>query len=226
MQEADGRGVSSRQDRRFGQSVETRSRLTQAAIGQIRATPVTGVVTTSLPSDTVLPGQYFIESLDPGAFDTTKLIDGTSLGGGLPEAHAVHFANDLEAGVGIEGESRLVEQAVGSGTTGLTSRVEAHSSLANPHQKTTYARCECDSRMRYPCTGLEHEASDAPNRDMRAHPIAIDYDEGSIENIEPPFLDKQNGGAILDGDRTGRCDSRRGGHGGRALRAGHGVTER
>lgn len=53
---------------------------------------------------------------------------------------------------------------------------------------------------------------------MRAHPGPIDDDEGSVQNIEPPLFDEQDGGAILDRDGARRRNSGYGGHGRQILR--------
>ena len=166
----------------------------------------------------MLSSQHLVETLDTRPFDPAELVDGTTLGSGLAESHIVHLTNYFETDIRIERKPRLMKKSVRPSAPRLARGVEADAGLANPHQKTTNSRRERNGRMGDTGARLQHQTRESSYRDMRAHAISVDHDEGAVQDIETSLLDKQDGGAILDRNGVGRHDSRRRRHGDQNLR--------
>ena len=75
MQKADGWGITSRQNGRFGNAVKTGGRRREALIGDVRGVPLLWIVAPPLPFQTILFGQYLVGLAHSGALDAAKLFD-------------------------------------------------------------------------------------------------------------------------------------------------------
>ena len=107
----------------------------------------------------------------------------------------------LSRASGIERETSLMQQAVGTRAARLAGRVKPHTRFAHPYEETPDPGGKGHGRMRYAGARLQHETSQAADRDMCAYPFAIDNDECTVENIDLASLDKQDRGAV--GNRDG-----------------------
>ncbi len=110
-----------------------------------------------------------------------------------------------------------MKEPVGTGASRLAGRIEADPRLANPDQKAADPSRERNPRMRDASARLEHQTGNPAHGNMRSHSGSVDHDERAVQNIEPSFLDEQDGGAILDRDGAGWRDSWRRGHAGQDL---------
>ena len=212
VQKTDRRSITRRQHSRFSQTVQTGSCLTQATIGQVGRLPASRIVPATLPANAVLPSQYLVKTLDARTLYPAKLIDGSALWSRLAETHIVHLAYDPETGSRIKRKARLMKQTVGASATRLPRGVQPDSSLPHPHQKTAHPRGKVDGRMRDTGARLQHQTRESPYRNVGTHSVAINYDEGAVEDIQPPFFNEENRCSILDRNGARRSDTRSYGH--------------
>ena len=105
-----------------------------------------------------------------------------------------------------------MKKAVCPSSTRLACRIEANAGLANPDQKTTDPCGERDGRVGDAGTGLQHQTRDASHRDVRAHSVPVYHNERAVEDVKPPFLNEQDGCAILDRNGVGWRYPRRRSH--------------
>src|SRR5262249_35850186 len=145
----------------------------KATVREVAPVPVGGIVAPRFPGDVVARGQPFIEGSDPHAFDATELFDAPALGRLLPEAELEHLADDLEAGIRIEGEARLVEQAVRAGAARLTGGIEAYACFSHPDEQSSGSGRESRSCMRNPDARLEHQAGDPSDGYVDADAVLV-----------------------------------------------------
>ena len=173
----------------------------------------------------MLTGRNLVETLHARALDATKLIDRPSLRSRLSESQVVHLPDDFETRVRVQCQARLMKQSIGSRSPRLTRGVETNASLAHPDEQAADPCGEGDGCMGGTGARLQHQASKTTDRDVRANAISIHDDEGAVQDIEPPFLDEQDGCTILDRNGARRSNPRRSGHGGQNLPvAGQGPT--
>jgi hypothetical protein len=58
--------------------------------------------------------------------------------------------------------------------------------------------------MRHPNPGLEHQASNASNRDMSTHSVLVDENKRAVKDIKLSTLNEKHRQAFLDRDGTKR----------------------
>ena len=218
MQKTDRRGVARRQDGRFRQTVQTGSRLAQATIGQVGRVPLPWIVSTTLPANAVLPSEHFVQTLDTRTLNAAQLIDGSALWSRLAKPHVVHLAHDLQTGIRIKCQARLVKQAVCPSAAGLPRGVQPDSSFPYPYQKTAHPRGKTDGRVRNSSARLQHQTGQTPYRYMGSYAIAINYNESAVKDIQAPFFNEENCRPVLDRDGARRSHTRGHGHGENILR--------
>src|ERR1700730_6887612 len=128
MEEAYRRCVASCKDRGLRQSIKAGSRGTQTAVRHVCGTPIGGIIIAASPCDAVFPRLQFVKTFDPRTFDAAQLLDRAAFGSRLSKTHRIHLAHDFEPRVIIECETRLMQQAIGTSTAWLTSRIDPHAS--------------------------------------------------------------------------------------------------
>ena len=92
-------------------------------------------------------GQQLVHLADARAFDAAQLLDRAAAGRVFVKAAAIHFADDIEAGVLVERELGLIEQAVGARAAGLAGGIDANAAFADPDQQAADLRGERDGGM-------------------------------------------------------------------------------
>ena len=102
----------------------------------------------------------------------------------------------------------FVKETVRLCSTRLTGRVEPDTGLTNPDQKTPDTCGQRHGRVGDPSAGLQHQTRESTRGNMGTHAVSVHHDEGAVQDIEPPILEKQDRRAILDGYGVGRRDSR------------------
>ena len=132
------------------------------------------------------------EPLDPRALHAAQLLGGSSLGSVFAKAHRIHFSHDFQPRALVEGEARLKEQPVESCAAGLPRGVEADTRLADPCDQRSGARRQGDRRVANASTGLQHEAGDVADWNVRAHAAVVHDDQNAVEHVESPLLDEQD----------------------------------
>lgn len=159
------------------------------------------IVIPGLPVNAVLLCQKLVGFPDPGAFDTSQLLDATSLWGGLSKADLVHLPDHLEAEIIIQRKLGLIEQSIGASATGLATGVQANTRFTDPHQQCSRSGRQVYGRMRYPGTRLQHDACDGAHRNMHADAILINDDKRPVLHVDLSVLDKDHRYTIFHGQR-------------------------
>jgi hypothetical protein len=79
--------------------------------------------------------KLLVERADAHAFDATQLLDTAARRRWFAEADLEHLANDLEAGLFIQGQACLIQEAIGPRTTRLAGGIETDSGFPNPNEQ-------------------------------------------------------------------------------------------
>jgi hypothetical protein len=146
-------------------------------------------------------GELLVQGPHPHPLDPSELFDAPPRRCRLAEAKLKHLTDDLETGLGVEGEARLVEEAIRTRASRLTAGIKPHSGLADPDEQTACAGCERHGGVRHSDTGFEQEAGDSSHREVRPDAILVNKDEGSVEHVKMAFFKKEESAAFPYGER-------------------------
>lgn len=107
-------------------------------------------------------------------------------------------------GLRMEGDGGLPEQPVGSRPAGLAGGVEPDARLADPGDERAGPGGQRHGGVGDARAGLEHDAGEAPHRNVDARPVGVHRDEGAVLHVELRPLDEDQRGPILERDRPWR----------------------
>ena len=159
-----------------------------------------GIIVAPSPFDAELPRQPLVDLAHANPFDAAQLIDRAAHGRILPETDLKHPPHDPQTRIGVKRGAALPKELVGTGSAGLPSGIEAHARLADPDQQRSGRGRERDGRMAGPRARFEHDRCEPADGYDRAHARHVDEDEGTIQHVKLTLLDKDDRGALLEGN--------------------------
>ena len=93
-------------------------------------------------------------------------------------------------------------QLVGACAAWLPRCVEAHARFSDPDQQAADAGGEDHRRVADTCSGLQHNASEPADRDLRSDSGLVDEHERAIEHVEFAVFEEDDTSPILHRNRA------------------------